>query len=394
MRVALVAGGLPFGGSTTFALYLGSGLKKLGISAEVFSFTQSHPLAEEFQAAGISVHCQNEARLIFEDRLANIYQELRHFKPTVVIAVIGAEPYELMRYLPASVSRVSVVHDTRMTPEALIPSYRHLLGHVVVVADYLLEMIRRLALQVPVTHVTHGIPFPADIDPRDANTDAPLRLLYYGRLVQEPKRVNMLPEIARALDQRQVRFDWTIHGVGPAEAYLRDRFADDIAAGRVRFSTPVQGSELYRMIRKHDVYVLTSSEEGGPLTLLESMAMGLVPVCGDIPGLVREVISLKNGFRVRSNDIDAYADAISRIDADRQLLEQMSKSARETMTENFTDEAMARRYVEVFRSLAKEQQDGSWPESIVPMGMLGGNAFLSSSLAKCARRVAKRLSRD
>ena len=80
-RIALVAGGLPLGGSTTYMLFLASGLQELGAKAEIFSFTSSNPLSREFSEAGIRVHTFDEKQMIYEDRLRGLYAELRAFDP-------------------------------------------------------------------------------------------------------------------------------------------------------------------------------------------------------------------------------------------------------------------------------------------------------------------------
>ena len=41
-KIAIVTGGMMFGGSTIFALQLTSGLKALGVHSEVFSFRSDH----------------------------------------------------------------------------------------------------------------------------------------------------------------------------------------------------------------------------------------------------------------------------------------------------------------------------------------------------------------
>src|SRR6266516_4217638 len=90
-RIALIAGGLPFGGTTAFCMFLGKGLNNLGVRVKIFSFTSHHPLEKDFDAISVPVHRENEQRLIFEDRMAAIYQAVRAFQPTAVFTVIGIE---------------------------------------------------------------------------------------------------------------------------------------------------------------------------------------------------------------------------------------------------------------------------------------------------------------
>ena len=391
LRVAFVTAGLPLGGSTTFILFLATGLKSIGIDVEVFSFTSVNPLAEDFHSAGIRVHTCNQRQDIYEDRLQSLYHELRRFDPSVVMSILGVESYEMLRYVPAGVLRIGVILDMAIRPQIFVPQYSHIMDHIVVIANYLVKEVMRAEEHPPVTHLQLGIPIPRNVAPREPNPNAPLRLIYYGRLENDSKGVRIFPEIVAALKKRNLQYEWTIQGTGPEESYLRHALAAEIEKGSVRFAAPVSQELLPGVVRAHDIYVLTSTNEGGPLTLLEAMALGLVPVCGDIPALVQDVITADNGFRVPRADADAYAERISKLDADRNLLEQMSAAAQKAITETFSQESMARRYAQLFVSLATPESSRVWSEEIRPIGLSGMASVLSSPFGRTLRRVAKRL---
>ncbi len=390
MRIAFVTGHVALGGSTTYMMFLAAALRRQGVPSEVFSFSADHPLAREFAEAEVPVHTTDAHRLIYEDRLQQLYARLREFKPTVAFAVLGAESFELLRHLPAGVARIGVFHDRTSQPQIFGPRYRGSLDHLVVVAAYLREDLRRLDPQFPCTYLAHGIPLPEGVPPRMApENSAPLHLLYYGRLENISKGIRLFPEIVAALKHRQIPFCWTIHGCGPEEKFLKTALAQDVRSGLVRFSSPIPYDQLPAMVRQHDVYLLTSTNEGGPLTLVESMALGLVPVCGDIPGLVQEVITPANGFRVPRADPDAYACAIAKIHADRDLLEQMSRAAKAAIVADFSADAMARRYLAFFESLKLSTAESNWPETIRVQPILGGHPLLYCGPARVARRLIK-----
>jgi glycosyltransferase involved in cell wall biosynthesis len=394
MRVAFVTVAVAIGGTSTFTLFLSSALRQSGVPCEVFSFGAGNPLSSEFAGAGIPAHTQKDTPLIYEDRLEKVYADLRAFKPTAVFAVLGVESFETLRYLPPGVARIGIFHDRAIQPQITGPKYRPSLDHLVVIASYLLEDMRQVDPNFPCTYLAHGIPLPRDTAPRSPNTKEPLRLLYFGRFENDSKGVRLFPEIAAALNRRQIPFVWTFHGSGPDEAYLKNALAKEMQAGQVVFSRPVKYAELPELVRKHDVYLLASTNEGGPLTLLESMALGLVPVCGDIPCLVREVINIQNGFRVPRDNPEAYADAIATLNGDRELLERLSSSARHTITEHYSSEAMAKRYITFLKSLPTGE-NVEWPARIHPRPILGSSGTLrlaqSLGVLRPIRRVLKRI---
>jgi glycosyltransferase involved in cell wall biosynthesis len=388
MRIAFITGGLAFGGTTTFLQNLASGLIQAGVPCEIYSFTDANPFATEFARDGITVHTYDENRLIFEDRLIQILVAIARFKPTVVVANIGREAYEVLRYLPHGILRVGMIHDRVMQPERLIPDYRDVLDKVVVVSAHLLEDLRRVAPDLSCAYLAHGIPLDEKTRNRETNPTGPLKLIYFGRLT-EGKGSRLFPLIVDALHQRKIPFQWTIHGQGEGELELRKRLASETVSGEIIFSTPVPRGELPELVRRHDIYVHAADTEGGPLTLIEAMALGLVPVCGDIPCLIQEIITPENGFRVPRSNPDAYAAAVNRLHADRGQLERLSQAAKAAIVAEFTVDAMARRYLTFFGSSKPTTAEVVWPQTVNVQPVAGSNPLRYWKPLRVIRRLIR-----
>jgi glycosyltransferase involved in cell wall biosynthesis len=89
-------------------------------------------------------------------------------------------------------------------------------------------------------------------------------------------------------------------------------------------------SELPTAFSALDVYLMTARVEGGPCTVLESMACG-TPVVATRVGLVPEVVrDGENGFSVPVGDAAAMADALVQLARDRLLYERVAEQARAT----------------------------------------------------------------
>jgi glycosyltransferase involved in cell wall biosynthesis len=391
-KIAIITGGLRFGGSTSFVLQLACGFRVLNVPCAVFSLTRENPFAQEFEAAGIPFHVSDENRVIFEDRLTGLYKKIVEFNPTAIIANIGADAYEMLRYMPSGVGRIGVVHDLAMEPARLIPAYEDVLDGVVVVNSYLVEDVRRPAPKVNCHYLAHGIPLPI-IPPRVPNLSEPLKVLYFGRLYPG-KGTRFFPEIINDLQRRKVPFQFRIHGEGPEDSYLRRELANHLASGVAVLSSNVPRAELYPLIREHDVFIMASEHEGGPLTLLEAMSLGLVPVCNDIPCLVQEVVNSENGFRIPRN-AEAFAEAIASLHHNRPQLERLSAAAHKTITSNYSIESMAKRYLDFITSLGSPQTSTVWPSSIrpKPIRLLSPTSkFLQRlGILRPARRMLKNL---
>ncbi|HLX70459.1 MAG TPA: glycosyltransferase [Verrucomicrobiae bacterium] len=388
-KIAFVSGGLQFGGSTTFLVNLANGLKSLGVATAAFSFTRENPFAADFAALGVPVHTSDAERFIFEDRLTAIYEHVSRFNPAAVIANIGDDAYEFLRYVPQGVTRIGMVHDTAMGPRRIVPLYEDVLSGVAVVNTHLADEVKSAAPKVPCRYVAHGIPIPDESLVRDTNPRGPLRIIYFGRLA-EGKGTRIFPAIIDQLHERQIPFRWTFHGTGPDEEFLRTRLSAEIAAGEVVMSSPVARDELFPIVRRHDVFIMASEIEGGPLTLLETMALGLVPVCNDIPCLIQEVIHPDNGFCI-PREPRHYADSLAILHRNRTQLEQMSTAARKIISAAYSTQAMAERYLAFINCLASKSGAISWPATIKPKAIRGSALTRISQSGGIARQVRRLL---
>ena len=77
-----------------------------------------------------------------------------------------------------------------------------------------------------------------------------------------------------------------------------------------------------------DVVILTSRYEGLPLTILEAMRAGAVPIATDVGAVSEVVIDGENGILLGTDTAveDAFA-ALRRLSTDRDLLLRMSEAA-------------------------------------------------------------------
>jgi glycosyltransferase involved in cell wall biosynthesis len=96
-----------------------------------------------------------------------------------------------------------------------------------------------------------------------------------------------------------------------------------------------------------DVFVMQSTFEGGPTTVLEAMAAQRAVVATCV-GMVPEVINDgETGLITPVRDSHALAQAVSRLLEDGALRERMARRAREHALGHFSIQQMVDRYLEV-----------------------------------------------
>ncbi|MBI9076254.1 MAG: glycosyltransferase family 4 protein [Desulfatibacillum sp.] len=183
-----------------------------------------------------------------------------------------------------------------------------------------------------------------------AKPGAPLRLVYTGRLIQHQKRVMDLVPLVKKLEEKNAPFTLTIIGGGPQAGELETALEPQIARGKVSMTGTLPNDQVLRHLLEHDALVLTSDFEGTPVSLLEAMAAGCVPVVADIPSGIPELVEDGvNGFRVKVGDMETYAQRLEFLAHDPELRTRLGEKARETIRDSrFSTEKVTDAYLDLF----------------------------------------------
>jgi hypothetical protein len=110
------------------------------------------------------------------------------------------------------------------------------------------------------------------------------------------------------------------------------------------------------------VFILTSAYEGLPVSLLEAMGRGCVPVVTAIESGIPEVITDGvNGFTVGIGDISAFADRLEALQRDPPARARIGLRAYETIKDGvYTVDRMSEQYRKVFEELWGELRAGTY----------------------------------
>lgn len=348
-RIALISGSLVLGGTTTFLCNLGGELVRRNIAANVFSLTKANPLATDFERERISVHCEDERESIFEDRMVSILGRLADLQPTVVVANLSASSFEALRYVPAGVFRIGTVQSDDSKWYAMLQHYVGHLDMVAAVSETIQERVQALPgfAQMRVAYLPYGVPMPEIAVRAETRAPAPLRILYLGRLEEEQKRVRLFPIIQQMLEQSKIPYHWTIAGEGPERDALQSAMTDG-RMGKTIFIGKVAYADVPRLLAQHDLFLLVSTYEGLPLSLLEAMGHGLVPVVSDLPSGIRSVVDDTTGIRVAVDNIAGYAEAIGRLHRNRTELTALAGQAQKRVRQDYSVAAMTDRWLATF----------------------------------------------
>ena len=114
--------------------------------------------------------------------------------------------------------------------------------------------------------------------------------------------------------------------------------------------------EIEGLLLQHDVIMLTSEFEGLPLSLLEGMAAGLVPVVTDVESGISEVLDHgSNALKSAIGDVEGFVDNLTQLSNDHQLFNRLSRHSRATIFHReLTSGDMARKYADIITQLFDE----------------------------------------
>jgi len=116
---------------------------------------------------------------------------------------------------------------------------------------------------------------------------------------------------------------------------------------------PVPFEERWAVLRRADIFVLPSYEEGLPVTVLEAMAVGLPIVTTPVGGIPKVIQDGVNGFLIQPGDIEGLAACVLRLAKDPALRHQMGETNRARMAEEFGAAPFAERLADHLQGLTE-----------------------------------------
>ncbi len=135
-------------------------------------------------------------------------------------------------------------------------------------------------------------------------------------------------------------------GDGPDRAELEQLAARLGIRERVSFRG--HASDMSQVMPAFDVFVMSSRTEQTPNALLEAMACGVPVIATDVGDCAALVGPAGASFIVSSNDTTAYADALQRMAASKQVRCELSTLNRKRAITQFSKTRMIREYRSVY----------------------------------------------
>lgn len=174
---------------------------------------------------------------------------------------------------------------------------------------------------------TTVIPNPLDLDlfPKyNENIIRENKIVAIGRLFPQKN----YPMLINAFNMfNETISDYTLHiiGDGPEKKELIELVKNLNLTEKVIFEGAKK--DFFKDIKNYKLYIMTSSYEGFPNSLVEAMAIGLPVISTDFAtGVSRDLIGPNNGKVVQINDIESLSKSMIEIVTDDEKIKSMSKN--------------------------------------------------------------------
>lgn len=169
-------------------------------------------------------------------------------------------------------------------------------------------------------------------------------LIFSGGTVEGRKGVAVILRVLRRLKDRGLGFRFIYGGSGPELPHILRLRSELGLEAETTFATSLSGEEYLRTLCAAHIFLFPSLRDNGPLTLLEAMSAGTVPVVvkNGGPG---DVVDESCGYAFPADKpqtlVERMADCIVSLAGDFSRLEILSATAIRRVEENYLDEKAA-----------------------------------------------------
>jgi glycosyltransferase involved in cell wall biosynthesis len=180
-----------------------------------------------------------------------------------------------------------------------------------------------------------------------ASQDAPLRLLFAGRIGARKGTFELLRAFARLAKQFPSA---TLVCAGDGDSDKLRQLASELGvADRLECPGWLSAEQMAVELQRASIFALPSHQEGVPMALLEAMSRSLPVLTTPVGGIPEVVENDRNGILVTPGDVDAIEAALERLLQSGDERERLGTAARATIAERFSLDSTIEQLAALYR---------------------------------------------
>ena len=353
------------GGVETFIVRLAKYLAQAGLDVEVVTTDEPgewFDILSRNGLKGLNIGPRSQTRL---GRAFEVGRWLARRRYDVVLLNHARYAQASMSLLGKDVIVVPIIHNDYDDVYRVACANRRAWNVAVAVSPGVRQVAQSRAPGRPIVNICNGVELPREEAWRTrTGMRTTVRLVFAGRVAQFQKRADLLPDILRACLNLGVDAVLTVLGTGPDLGSIQNKVEQYALTSRVDFRGAVPPAEVGSTLLDSHVLLMPSSFEGLPITLLEAMACGCVPVASRLPGVTDSVVEDgQSGTLVEPGNVSDFAAAVAGISRDPGQWARMSRMAHERVSHSFSLQTMGRQYVELIQDSLRGKFPVPWPRS-------------------------------
>ena len=292
-----------------------------------------------------------------------VLEYFKRHKPCIVVFNYDYICSSVSSLFPDHIGTVGVAHsDDNEHYEHVYRAGRYW-NNIVSVSEQISERLLQINPDFKSSTITikNGIEISSVHKQPKSKFGSPIRLLYAGRMVEEQKQVKRYIELAQELKSRNIDFVLDMLGDGEYLPKLKS-LANELDLGnQINFHGRTENSFAIERIKQADLFLLFSDYEGLPISLLEALREGCVPIVYDISSGVADLVNDgENGFVCKTNTVEEAADRIVQCCLMDDCSELVGSCINTIYDNALSSEQMASSYIELFEELMVNLNNGEY----------------------------------
>lgn len=158
-------------------------------------------------------------------------------------------------------------------------------------------------------------------------SEHPLRIAYATRLEKTHKHAELVMPLVEELEKRKMIYVLDIAGEGSLYENINEYITQHNLQNKVRLLGRVPYHEMTKFWMSHDVAINLSECEGCAMAMVESMAVGTVPIFTNVFSTKHFIHDGVNGYVTDYGNITQMADKLEYLDKNRNVLPSMGNAA-------------------------------------------------------------------
>lgn len=352
MKIGIITYYLNVGGVESVMLSLGRELKSRGFDVTYVETVHKGDWSDYFRNSGMSV---------VTIPINKLFSKTHHVKKIAVelnkydFLIINDAPYAVsaLGLLRPEVISVTVLHNPieGMVLNAL--GFLNQVNFAIGITYSLCSMLRKKEERDGIIkHIANGVEVSNKLKTIEEKNIK--KILFLGRIEHKQKGVLHLPEIFEKVYSSDKYVTLTVVGDGPDLNELKQLVKNRDFSSSIFFKGSLDREQVIKELENHGILLMPSYYEGHPITLLEAMSEGVVPVVSKIIGHTDVIVNHnQNGLLCEIGAVEEFAINCLKLVTNNTLYKSLSTEAQSDMLNKFSIQKMADSYLGLYQNQTK-----------------------------------------